>query len=201
MKLSCSSGPFFESIQIIMASSTNRRRANNNSNNSRGSSTPRRRGGRQAHLSFAPPPAGNDIAPPIPIDLDPTTRRAPSEPPSPPRPAPKAGKRYAWIFQHMPSEGIEERYYDEITKKELWRCAYCPMAYVTNGGTQSVEDHLATHSLHVNNISPLVLNVSLRWERSITLRGGIWGLRTGIPLILTKWSFFTPGLLVILTSF
>lgn len=134
-----------------MAPSTQRRRPNNTTNNTRGSSTPRRRGNRQSHLSFAPPPAENDAVPAIPIDLDPTTRRAPSEPQTPPRPGPKAGKRWAWIFQHMPSEDTEERYYDALTGKEIWRCAYCSQQYNVNSGTRSAELHLATHGLNKND--------------------------------------------------
>ncbi|KAL5331437.1 hypothetical protein ACEPPN_000967 [Leptodophora sp. 'Broadleaf-Isolate-01'] len=131
-----------------MAPSSTRRRANNSSNTSRGSATPRRRGGRQGQLPFGRPPVGNDVAPLIPIDLDPTTRRAASEPPTPPQPAPKGRKRWAWIFQHMPSENTEEKYYDNISGKEIWRCGYCAKQYYTNSGTKSAEEHLATHGLN-----------------------------------------------------
>ena len=130
-----------------MAPSAQRRRANNNSTNSRGISTPKRRGGRQAHLAFAPPVARNDVPPPLPIDLNPTTRRAASEPPTPPGPAPKPGKRWAWVFQHMPSENVEERYYDDISGKEVWRCGYCSQQYNVSSGTRSPELHLTTHGL------------------------------------------------------
>lgn len=124
-----------------------RRRTNNTSNNSRGSSTLRRRSGRQVHLNFAPPPTNDDAAPPLPIELDPTTRRAPSEPANTPEPSAAKNKRWAWIFQHMPSENINERYYDEISGKEIWRCGYCPKTYHTNSGTRLVEEHLAIHNL------------------------------------------------------
>ena len=75
-----------------MAPST-ARRTNNTSNSTKGSSTPRRRGGRQGQLLFGRLPAENDVAPPIPIDLDPTTRRTDSEPTITLEPAPKVGKR------------------------------------------------------------------------------------------------------------
>src|ERR1700712_5260211 len=130
-----------------MAPPTQRRRANNTTNSSRGTSTPRRRGGRQAHLHFAHPPPENDVAPPVPIDLDPTTRRAGSESLTPPRQASKANKRWAWTFQHMPSQNIEERYYDDITGREVWRCGYCLKQYNTSSGTRSAEEHLASHGL------------------------------------------------------
>jgi len=76
-----------------MAPSTARRRTNNTSNSTKGSSTLRRRGGRQGQLLFGRLPAENDIVPLIPIDLDPTTRRADSEPTATLEPAPKVGKR------------------------------------------------------------------------------------------------------------
>lgn len=60
--------------------STPPHRRGNNKNKAKG------RGNRQIHLNFAPPPIADDIPPEIPVELHPTTRRAPE-------PAPEIARR------------------------------------------------------------------------------------------------------------
>jgi hypothetical protein len=64
-------------------------------------------------------PLINDVVPVIPAHLDPTLRRAALEPPKSIEP-----KRYAWLWNYMPSEDPETRYYNKITGVMEWRCAY-----------------------------------------------------------------------------
>jgi hypothetical protein len=98
---------------------------------------------RQAHLNFAPPPAiENAPDDDIPVELDPTTKRARQPPPEKSRP-----KRWAWVWKHAPNKDTDTRYSNEITGKDEWRCAYCSQTYQTSSGTKLAEDHLISHGL------------------------------------------------------
>lgn len=125
---------------------------------------------RQARIPFAPAaqePAQEDTQPVVPPmvalaeeaqDEDPFAEAAAiatiSEPPptipsssstSNPTPssssARKPPKRNSWIWNHMPDEDPETRYYDS-QGNEIWRCGYCDKSYRVSGSTTPCIDHL-----------------------------------------------------------
>lgn len=53
----------------------------------------------------------------------------------------KPPKRNSWIWNHMPDDDPETRYFDE-NGNEVWRCAYCDKAYRVSGSTTPCIDHL-----------------------------------------------------------
>jgi hypothetical protein len=42
---------------------------------------------------------------------------------------PKAKLRTSWIYDHMPDEDRETRYYNKTTAALEWRCKYCAQSY------------------------------------------------------------------------
>jgi len=74
---------------------------------------------KQTLLPGARPPT-DDVVPAIPTRLDPTLRRVALEALKPIEP-----KRYAWSWNHMPSDDLETRYFNKTTRVIEWRCAYC----------------------------------------------------------------------------
>ena len=48
---------------------------------------------------------------------------------------PKANLRTSWIYDHMPDEDRETRYYSKTTAALEWRCKYCAQSYALSGGT------------------------------------------------------------------
>ena len=49
--------------------------------------------------------------------------------------------RTSWVFNHMPAEDPETIYVNKYMKLE-WRCKYCSLSYVTNGGNLVIKKHL-----------------------------------------------------------
>jgi hypothetical protein len=54
----------------------------------------------------------------------------------------KARKRSCYVWDHMPSEDRDFKYYSSKTKKPEWRCKYCSKTYALNGGTAIIKTHL-----------------------------------------------------------
>ncbi len=50
--------------------------------------------------------------------------------------------RTSWVFNHIPDEDMQKKYYNEVTRVEEWRCWYCSKAYAVSGSTSGPAGHL-----------------------------------------------------------
>ena len=61
---------------------------------------------------------------------------------------PKAKLRTSWIYDHIPDEDRETRYYNKTTTALEWRCKYCAQSYTLSSGTNIITKHLTSQKGH-----------------------------------------------------
>jgi hypothetical protein len=82
-----------------------------------------------------------------------------------------ARPRTCWVFNHMPDEDPETKYFNLANGRMEWRCKYCPKKYLLNGGTRCPKVHLRAIHL-IDEKSPRdnkVKKRQLSMEDSITM--------------------------------
>ena len=101
-------------------------------------------------LLCSSPPSSSDLAEPTSSSSEsiPVTRRP----------------RTCWVFNHIPDEDPEAKYYNNSGKEE-WRCKYCSKTYAKNGGNTCIKRHL--FEKHAKTEKSSRENVSAKRQRSI----------------------------------